>query len=64
MRKQKQKKDKKKELHMSELCKGLNKFRKRFEGKWDQFGITEFTLRDVIPMGIMVETINNLGGIN
>ena len=59
--KPKQKKDDKNKLHMSEICKGLNKFRKCFEGKWDQFEHGEITLRDVIRMGIMVETINNLG---
>jgi len=59
--KSKQKKDDKKELYMSEICKSLNKFRKCFEGKWGQFEHGEITFRDIIRMGIMVETINNLG---
>jgi len=56
-----QKKDDKNELRMSEICKGLNKFRKLLEGNRDQFGITEFTLRDIVRMGIKIEMIRSLG---
>lgn len=51
--KPKQKKDYKKELQMNELCKGLNKFRKRFEGKWDQFENGEHTLRTIISVAVI-----------
>jgi len=61
MSKQKQKKDKKNELHMSELCKGLNKFRKRFEGKWDQFEHGEITLRTIISVVMLRIMLDEMG---
>jgi len=59
--KPKQKKDDKNELYMSELCKGLNKFRKRFEDKWDQFEHGEITLRGIISVAMVRIILDQMG---
>ena len=59
--KPKQKKDDKNELKMNELCKGLNKFRKRFEGKWDQFEEGEHTLRSIISVSMLRIILDEMG---
>jgi len=45
---------------MNEICKNLNKLRKDYEGKWDQFQ-TEFTLRDFVFTEIMAQILNASG---
>ena len=59
--KPKQKKDEKKELKMRELCKNLNKYRKRFEGKWDQFEEGEHTLRTIISVVMIRIILDEMG---
>lgn len=61
MKKPKQKKDDKNELQMNKLCKGLNKFRKRFEGKWDQFENGEITLRTIIQVVMLRIMLDEMG---
>lgn len=46
---------------MSELCKNLNKFRKRYEGKWDQFEYGEITLRGIISVAMIKIILDEMG---
>ena len=46
---------------MNEICKGLNKLRKDYEGKWDQFEQGEITLRSIIQVVMIRIILNEMG---
>ena len=59
--KPKQKKTYKKELQTKEVCKNLNKLRKDYEGKWDQFEHGEITLRTIISFAMLLIILDEMG---
>lgn len=59
--KPKQKKDDKNELQMNELCKSLNKLRKDWDGKWDQFENGKITLRTIISVVMIRIILDEMG---
>ena len=46
---------------MNEICKNLNKLRKDYEGKWDQFEQGEITLRTIISFAMLFMILDEMG---